>query len=236
VVPFAEGKAVYDLWDAGYGWEYPAEEGDSVAQVKEKVQGMIAEGGENLPSCKYFTAGDVFASEEGKAVLGEVAPGQGTLFCHTFWVNGGVPEVTYARYVNGVPTGEWVRVYPERVERSGFWLTREELEILPDIGSAVATLDVSKLAPPHVSLLEGDRLQGYNVQGFYRRAEGEFYGILRVIWTYERPGKRFLQDDCYFLYDCHGNARTVEREELQEIIGDDGLICPFSYDPIIVCF
>lgn len=235
VVPFAEGKAVYDLWDAGYGWGYPAEEGDSVAQVKEKVQGMIAEGGENLPSCKYFTAEEVFASEEGKAVLGEVAPGQGTLFCHTFWVNRGVPEVTYARYVNGVPTGEWVRVYPERVERSGVWLTREELETLPDIGSAVATLDVSKLAPPHVSLLEGDRLQGYNVQGFYRRAGGEFYGILRVIWTYERPGKGFLQDDCYFLYDCHGNARTVEREELREIIGDDGLICPFSYDPIIVC-
>ena len=235
VVPFAEGKAVYDLWDAGYGWEYPAEEGDSVAQVKEKVQGMIAEGGENLPSCKYFTAEDIFASEEGKAVLGEVAPGQGTLFFHTFWANRGVPEVTYARYVNGVPTGEWVRVYPERVERSGFWLTREELETLPDIGSAVATLDVSKLATPHVSLLEGDRLQGYNVQGFYRRAEGEFYGILRVIWTYERPGKGFLQDDCYFLYDCHGNARTVGREDLRELLGDDILIGRFSYEPFMVC-
>lgn len=234
IIPFVERRATYDLWDM-IPHPCPAKIGDSVEQVKKKVRDMIAEEDGYLPPCRYVTAEDVFVTEEGKEIRRLVASQNGNVFAHRLLFGGDEPVVQYHRLVNGVPTEEWIAVTPGKVTRSQIQFTREELEALPDIGTAVATLDVSKLAPPHVSLLEGDRLQGYNVQGFYRVADGEIYGILRVIWVYRRKAEGYLQDDCYFLYDCHGNARTVEREELRELLGDDILIGRFSYEPFMVC-
>ena len=103
----------------------------------------------------------------------------------------------------------------------------------------MASLNLSELQPPHTDLSEYMTFKYLRGQGFYRKVEGEVYGIVRLQWHYScfRQWEDniyydgYVMDDCYYLYDSEGNGRIMEREELREVIGDDrSIIFRFPYN------
>ena len=221
----------------------------TIDQVKAKIKNIATSlkwGGRD-----YISAEDVFVSDEAKQVQVYLQPNENNTFVHSLNRSGDSIYVTYTRLVNGFVTNEEFTVFNNReIQKGDNWVryeafTTEDLTRVPDIGEAMANLNLSELQPPHTELNEDMELFFTRAHGFYRKANEKVYGIIRIHWHYCCPieegqkgyyesyyeGRGYVEDDCYYLYDSEGNGSIVEREELRAIIGNDAwVLLRFEYN------
>ena len=153
-------------------------------------------------------------------------------------------NTVFYEYTEARPTEEnilinWNDDAPGGVERYGEPYTAADIANAPDLGEAMANIDLSALTPRHIENLETVVLKYAVANGIYRKVDGKVYGIIRVLWYYKAPApnKGFIMDDTYFLYGEDGTGREVTRDELREVIGDDAFIMSFPYgDGIYVIY
>ena len=225
--------------------KFPAKNNNTVEEVKANIEVRIAEVMENnadryfavKPYYDHYTAADVFASDEAKQVWEYLRPSKTNVFVQermTF--NDDRVIARYVRIINGFLTDERIVINGYtgengNVSKQGATYTPEDIAKAPDIGSAIANLKLSELKPSHMEIVDGMEQMSVMAQGFYRKIDGEIYGIVRIIWCYSHPEIPFLHtmDDCYYLYDEDGNGRIIERDELKELLGNDNLIARFNY-------
>ena len=254
VVAFNNGIVDESFWDGvthshGSGtikqmldWDlYPIWRGDTVEQAKENIRQFALENDEFYPwHCNYVTVDDIFISEEGKEIQSYVAPSSSSVFLQGIYIREDRVIADYTRVINGFLTDEKIVVNGYNgengnVQRYGEIYTEEDLAKIPDIGSALEKLDLSKLAPPHIKITD-EMVLGYaNATGIYRKIDGKIYGVIRVMWYYSYPDltNACQMDDLYYLYDSDTNGSIVERDELKAVIGDDSFIEDFPYDSMI---
>ena len=263
VIAFNEGRVDESFFEkvqyltdkvGGTGWfnhylddpdpyHYPASRDSTVADVKANVQ-ALAKHFEYAIDFDYVTADDIFVSEEAKQIRAYLEPSENNAFAYTIYVREDRIIAEYTRVINGFLTNEQIVINGYNGENGNVWrdgesFTPEDLAKTPDIGEAMASLNLSELQPPHTDLSEYMTFKYLRGQGFYRKVEGEVYGIVRLQWHYScfRQWEDniyydgYVMDDCYYLYDSEGNGRIMEREELREVIGDDrSIIFRFPYN------
>ena len=222
--------------------EYPA----TRSSTAEEVKANILEQAKGVQAVGYITADDVFVTEEAKALREYLKPAGNSMFSCSV---SSMPEkdracAWYTRYINGFPTEEnilinWNDDAPGGVERYGEPYTADDIANAPDLGEAMANIDLSALTPRHIENPVAEDFKYAAANGIYRKVDGKVYGIIRVLWYYKAPApnKGFIMDDTYFLYGEDGTGREVTRDELREVIGDDAFIMSFPYgDGIYVIY
>ncbi|MBQ7398702.1 MAG: hypothetical protein IJW09_07770 [Clostridia bacterium] len=255
VIAFNDGVVDASFWDsANYlnakyhntGWvdnflsdpdryHYPVGYDSTIAEAKERILARVASS-EYANDCHSVTAEDIFVSDEQKELKAYLQPSENNTFSSHITVGSeGRVIATYTRLINGFSTNEKLVLNSFQGEngnviRYGESFSPDDLAKVPDIGEAMAGLNLPELQPPHTELKEGMEFKYSRAQGFYRKVDGKVYGIIRIQWRYyvdaKREGDKFyfsgyIMDDCYYLYDSEGNGSIVEREELREIIGND---------------
>ena len=169
-----------------------------------------------------------------------VAPSSSSVFMQTLYLRDDRIIAEYTRIINGFLTDEEIIVNGYTGENGnvsiyGNQYTADDLKKIPNIGEALANMNLSELKPTHIEIADGMNFTYSYATGVYRKVDGKVYGIVRVMWYYSYPDLRnvYQKDDMYYLYDSNGNGSIVERDELKAIIGDDNFIQSFSYDSII---
>ncbi len=224
-------------------YHYPAGHDSTVAEVKANVLELV-ERFEYADDCDYVTADDIFVSEEAKQIRAYLEPSDSNAFAYTITVREDRVIARYTRVINGFLTNEQIVLNSYEgengnIKRYGESFSPDDLAKIPDIGAAIASLNLSELQPPHIELLEYMTFKYLRAQGFYRKVDGKVYGIVRLQWHYScfRQWEDkfyydgYVMDDSYYLYDAEGNGSIMEREELREVIGDDrSIIFSFPYN------
>jgi len=249
-IAFNNGKVDVNFWDASaydklkYNLSnpenYPVSVDTTLKQAKANVITLSKskQWADNANRSDYVTADDVFAAGESKGIREYVAPSETNFFMHSIDADKNWVFANYTRVINGFVTEEVILLNREQngtVERRGEAYTEKDLQKLPDIGTALYDLKLPDIAPPHIEITNEMYISYRHAQGFYQKANGKTYGIIRIIWEYSYHGidNCYISDDCYYLYDEDGNGRVVERDELKEIIGENNrIIASFEYEPI----
>ena len=232
-----------DKTDPYYSY-YPASRNSTIAEVKSNILELTKDEGNRHVSLRrydYITAEDVFISDEAKEIMAYLEPSESNVF--VYYLDLGVDRVVadYTRIVNGFITDERITINGYsgengNVSRRGEIYTEEDLAKLPNIGNALANMELFELVPPHIEITEEMLLVHANASGIYRKVDGKVYGIIRVMWCYKHPNKiagsepGYQCDDMYYLYDESGNGAIVERDELKAVIGQDSFIQRFRYE------
>lgn len=215
-------------------FEFPFRRGSTVSQVRRNILNMEKADPQwyknNL--CDYISVESIFDSENARLARTKVMPDQHNSFLQKLTISSGVVTVEYTRLINGFPTEERIVVtkytdYPATVSQYKIY-DPEDLLSVPDLGVGMSELDLSGIEPPHVTFPKNLNFQYCQATGYYRKVNGQIYGIIRIVWAYGNGGGLY-RDDCYYLYDSIGKGRIVERDELREIIGGDRLILDFEY-------
>lgn len=266
VIAFNDGVVDASFWDrANYlntkygttGWvnrflsdpdryNYPAGYGSTIAEAKERILAEISSK-QYANDCHYVTAEDIFVSDEQKELRAYLEPGENDTFSYYIRIREDRVIATYTRLINGFATNEKITLNSYEGEngnviRYGESFSPEDLAQIPNIGEAMASLNLPELQPPHIELKEGMEFRYSRAQGFYRKVDGKVYGIIRIIWYYRTQSIRgedniyfggYVMDDCYYLYDSEGNGSIVERDELRQVIGDDySILRKFEYNTV----
>ena len=215
-----------------------------IGNVKNNIIKLAADGDNWRVSTyryNYVTADDVFVSDEAKAIKAYLEPGEGSVFVYYLSPREDRVVAEYTRIINGFLTDETIVINGYdgeigNVSRNSACYTEENLSKVPDIGKAIESFDLSKIAPPHIEVTAEMELAYSNAKGIYRNIDGKVYGIIRVMWYYRSSEDidGLFPDDMYYLYDENGNVSILEREELKEIIGDDSFIQRFPYGSTMV--
>lgn len=253
VIAFRNGTVDTSFWDKtthylSHGYnpssKYPAKNSSTVEEVKANIESLVTKflkdgtdhGYNKKPFFDYRTPENVFLSDESRQIQEYIKPSESNVFVQQrLAVNTNTTIVTYVRTINGFLTEEKIIVngYVGNeivdVQKFGEAYTPEDIASAPDIGSAIEKLDLSELKPPHLEIVDGMELKCSFAQGFYRKANGKVYGIIRIFWYYTEHCGDYIMDDCYFLYDQDGNGSMVEREDLKALFGDDPVIARFDY-------
>ena len=268
VIAFNDGKVDASFWDsANYlnakyhntGWvnnflsdpdryHYPVGYDSTIAEAKERILARVASS-EYANDCHYVTAEDIFVSDEQKELKAYLQPSENNTFSSHITVGSeGRVIATYTRLINGFSTNEKIVLNSfegenGNIKRYGESFSPDDLAKAPDIGEAMAGLNLPELQPPHTELKDGMELKYSRAQGFYRKVDGKVYGIIRIQWRYYVDAKReddkfyfsgYVMDDCYYLYDTEGYVSILEREELREIIGNDySVLLRFEYNSML---
>ena len=187
--------------------------------------------------CDYITVDDIFVSDEGKQIKNYLEPSELSVFMQEIYPREDRVVATYTRVINGFVTEEMVTIngYTGEngtVSQSDIRYNETDLAQIPNIGEALASMDLSELKPSHIEIVDGMNFKYSSAMGVYRKVEDKVYGIVRIIWYYTYPeiSNGYIMDDCYYLYDQAGNGSIVERDELKELIGNDYIIARFTYD------
>lgn len=228
---------------------YPASRDSTIDEVKANIIQCLEMGLGYRSGVDYVTAEDLFVSDEAKRFQAYLKPSESNLFAHILYPAQDPPTAYYRRIVNGFPTNESYYFDGSTFnEENNAWnrfasFTAEDLAQIPDIGEAMANLDLSKLKPPHTKITRDMEFNYSKAEGFYRKVDDKIYGIIRIRWLYSSPidedqmsyyeGRGYVADDCYYLYDSEGNGSIVEREELRAIIGNDySVLLRFEYNTV----
>ncbi|MBO7375804.1 MAG: hypothetical protein J6V01_01770 [Clostridia bacterium] len=240
VIAFREGRIAEDFWQrkGPVSWDMnillddperrhiPAGHGTTPDEAAENILRLYSDGDSEYVFrgiTDYVTAEDIFTTDEAKKIKERFEPGSGFCYSHTLYIYSSQrPAVTYARVINGIPTEERIILGGERgdVVFYGSQYSDEDLSSLPDIGSVITSLDLTSLTPPHIdpSLTGGQRFIRAN--GFYRKSADGVIPVIRIVWKFYREDC-YYADDLYYVFDATGKARTVDRDELRGLIGDD---------------
>ena len=238
------GKGVFDsMLDSPSPDYYPASGNTSIVKVKSNILDL-AKDEDNWHVSEnrydYVTSEDVFISDEARAVQAYVEPTETNVFVHYLTLREDRVIADYTRIINGFYTDETICINGYtgengNVRRTGEIYTEEFLAQIPNIGDALAKINLSELDPPHIEISDGMIFSHSNAKGVYRNAGGKVYGVIRVMWYYKYPDieNAYMKDDMYYLYSENGVGKMVERDELRDVIGDDLFIQKFSYDTAI---
>lgn len=130
---------------------------------------------------------------------------------------------SYRRYANGYPTNETVFIAPDRANYSKYQFTDKDLNNLPDLASALQTIntayDAGQITPPHLKGWENMRSVSYVVFGWYAKTDNGVYGVIRVSWKYADDTKKY-QDDWYH-YDDQYYLVETDSSDCQPITHSD---------------
>ena len=135
----------------------------------------------------------------------------------------------YTRIINGFLTDEVIVLNSpnsdyDDIYYQGATYSKEDLANMPDLGEALANMDLSQMQPPNIEIEEDMQFVSSIAMGIYRKAGDQVYGVVRVRWHYERirPGRlnEWIRDECYYLYDQEGNGTIVETAYLEEFLDD----------------
>ena len=232
-----------DKTDPYYSY-YPASRNSTIAEVKSNILALAKDENNQHVSPEiynYVTVDDVFISDEAKEIMAYLEPSESNVF--VYYLDLGVDRVVadYTRIVNGFIAGERITINGYsgengNVKRRGEIYNEDDFAKLPNIGNALANMELFELVPPHIEITEEMLLVHANASGVYRKVDGKVYGIIRVMWCYKHPNKiagsepGYQCDDMYYLYDESGNGVIVERDELKAVIGQDSFIQSFRYE------
>lgn len=253
VIAFRDGAVDESLWDRANRFEsrgsiayaldnpesyrYPAGHGSTPDEVKENILTLAKDLEDDRPY-DYVTADELFVAEDSRQLRAYLEPSESNVFMQSIFLNGGRVIGEYTRVVNGFTTDESYLIngltgpYGNIISNNVSY-DSEDLSHMPDIGAALAQMDLSELKPSHITLSEDNEFRGCHAVGFYRKAGDKVYGILRIAWCYSSAGGLFSYDDCYYLYEPDGNGKVVERDELRTVIGNDPMILRFDYNSYI---
>lgn len=229
---------------------YPATRHSTLNEVKANVAALLQNGDNWHISnviCDYVTAEDVFVSDEAIALKDYVAPSDNDVFMQEISLREDRVIAIYTRMINGFETEEKICINGYtgeigNVSKSGVEYTEEDLLRVPDIGEAMAGIDLAKIHPPHIKVEEGMTFSHAIASGVYRKGvpdsnqeEQGIYGIIRIIWFYEFSDieNAYQRDDMYYIYHSDGVGYVIEREGLEKYIGDDPFILSFPYDSAV---
>ncbi len=238
------GKDVFEkMLDSPNSYDYPASKNSTVSSVKSNII-KLANDEENYHISSdifdFVTSDDVFVSDEAKAVKNYVQPSETDVFMQKITLREDRVIADYTRIINGFITDENICINGYtgdvgNVSERGEGYTRDDLCKVPDIAETLDNMKLSELAAPHIDITSDMHFSHSNATGVYRKVNGKVYGIIRIMWYYGIDGieNAYQKDDMYVLYDENGNGKTVGREELKSVIGDDYFIQKFSYDAIV---
>ncbi len=251
VIAFNGGKVDTDFWDkANYYFEryywgsnfdymldggmevgYPASRTSTVEEVKANIRALAEsdDGWRSHIPYDYVTAEEILASDDAKAIRERVSPGPSNAFYHWISMDGQRKIINYTRLINGFLTDEQICVNgyggeDGEVIRYGTAYTPEDLAKIPNIGEAIAGMDLSSLQPVHMEPVEDIMLKYADAAGKYYKADGKVYGVIRVRMYFEhvyQGEKGWFWDTYYYLYDQNGDGTMMESEALQELLGED---------------
>lgn len=210
---------------------YPASRTSTVEEVKANILALAESGegyGSHLPY-EYVTVEEILTSDDAKAIREYVSPGPSNAFYHWISMDGQRKIINYTRLINGFLTDEQICVNgyggeDGEVIRYGQTYTLEDLAKIPNIGEAIAGMDLSSLQPVHMEPADDMKLKYADAAGKYYKADGKVYGVIRVRMYFEhvyQGEKGWFWDTYYYLYDQNGNGTMMEPEALQELLGED---------------
>ncbi len=184
-------------------------------------------------SLDYVTTDDIFITEEQKQLMAYLEPSESSVFSQRISRHPDRVIASYTRLVNGFVTDEeitfngyYAGLYGYDAENgnvhySGSSYSKEDLANMPDLGEILANMDLSQMQPPNIEIEEDMQLVASIAMGIYRKAGDQIYGVVRVMWRYNRvrPDKttQRVRDECYYLYDQEGNGSLVNMTQLEKI-------------------
>lgn len=231
LLAFTDGKLDVTLWTTVWGRKYssfskylsdessfPIKSWHNTAQAKRAIRSFYDLHDHGEIHHTVASKSD-FESEQAKAALAYIQPFKNGVF---------YLGLTYGmRIINGYPTTEVMRIYPDRVEYKGEAFTQQDLMNLPDINKIFEQNDFSSIAPPHTPYYKLLKQTAYGTDAWYTKVNGKVYGIVKVYWNFCLPSKSshkpspFYYDDIYIIAYPDGRYHTIGREKLRELIGSD---------------
>jgi len=238
------GKRLFEqLLDSPRSEFYPAARNTTIGEVKSNIVELAADKENWRVSTNiynYVTADDVFISDEAKEIRTYLEPSETDAFVCYLTLSEERVIAEYTRIINGFRTDEVILINGDdgekgNVSKSGVIYTEEDLSQIPDIGEAIAAINLSELEAPHIEISNEMKLAYSNAFGIYRNIDGNVYGIIRVMWYFNSPYNKnaYLVDYMYYLYDEDGNGSIIERDALKELIGEDVFIQSFPYGSMV---
>jgi hypothetical protein len=245
LTPYNTGyyKKMY-LIDDPERYNFPADRNSTVYEVKKNIQALVIKWNEETadrvyaikPFYDYYTAEDIFISNEGKKAQGYIND-EANCFTQSITINDDRILARFTRIINGFTTDERISVNDYSGENGnvlhvGGIYSAEDISNAPDIGSVIEKLNLAEIEPPHVDEANKFNYKGSVAKGFYRKINGKTYGIVRILWYYkDLPLSDNMYatvvDHLYYLYDSEGNVSIIERDELREMIGNDAIVDGF---------
>ncbi|MBQ4641617.1 MAG: hypothetical protein IJB47_03280 [Oscillospiraceae bacterium] len=210
-------------------YSYPVGYDTTLEEAKANIRALIQERGIKNSDCRFLTTDDIFITDEQKQLMAYLEPSESNVFMQDIYRYQDQVEATYTRVVNGFLTDEVIILNGPRdihgdIYYHGATYSKEDLANMPDLGEALANMDLSQLQPPNIEIEEDMQFVSSIATGIYRKVDDQAYGVVRVRWHYERirPGRlnEWVRDECYYLYDQEGNGTMVERAYLQELFDD----------------
>jgi hypothetical protein len=222
----------YHFATAGWGsGDFPAWEGctvqDTVQTIKEAHNYYHSESPSRHPIKNVESINEILVTEEQKKILEYVKSPDNGLFMQE-QNSAYYSRVYYIRNIGGFLTNERVIMKSDgRIQRYGEQFSKEDIARIQDLGSFVNSLDIASLVPPPTDNYEQMELYGRHLTGKYVKHEGKVYGVVRILWELlqqEGQDQYMYYDDLYYLILPDGSIRRMERDELLEYIGEDGIL------------
>ena len=174
-----------------------------------------------------------FQTEEAQQLMAYLKPFENGVF---------VPQYGYGRshyrvhrYINGCHTNEWYAIdcENEEVTSSEYRFEDGDFENLPNLSGYIESLDLTKIAPPHMDP-SGKELLYNHAAGWYEKTEEGVYSIVKIAWRYCDQNDSFVQyyDEMFILLDEDGD-HLIAREDLIARIGENGNISSQEYGAAI---
>lgn len=215
--------------------DFPAVRDSTLDEVKVNVQNMAEDKhamGDMLHSGDFVTADNVFLTVQARAVQAYVQPDANNTFMHHISVREDRVIATYTRLINGFATDEiiWLNGYDGEngnVKKSGVVYTAEDITKAPDIGQAIARIELSRLKPPHTVVTKDMREDYVYAVGSYYKVLGKVYGTVHVMWrySYTNVAHAYRYDDLYYMYHESGVGHKVSKLRLRMM----GIDIPMQY-------
>ena len=133
-------------------------------------------------------------------------------------------QLSVVRYINGFATNESVDVYQDSHTYSIARFEKKDLQLLPDLSSAIAAVSEAynngDIVPPHIQNLDKlkDKHMFYGIFGWYAKTNDGVIGIVRVTWCYQSRNNE--RDDAYYIVEYGADKCVpIERDDLVKKFG-----------------
>ena len=134
-------------------------------------------------------------------------------------------QLRFRRYVGGYATNERGIIYADSVSYSQTRFTKEDLNRLPDLTSAleyiITEFEKGSVVPPHISNYSEMENTVYGIFGWYAKTANGVAGIVRVEWCYMADNYDLFFDDAYYIIEYGSDeCKPIDRDALLERLGE----------------
>ncbi|MBE6609871.1 MAG: hypothetical protein E7634_04310 [Ruminococcaceae bacterium] len=230
-----------------YKDNYPVSEGTALQEAKDNIHAALKDKYKITASNYSYITESIFnATEESRALLQYVSEGKTNCFIQDISSLGTQIKISLTRYINGVETDEIHIITNDNgkieVKSGKTNYTQEDLASCPDIGTIVQNLNLSRLVPPNIPLVERLKydFSSCTANAWYKKVDSEVYGIIQITWCYyyttEQNSRYQIFDGCYYLYDSKGNSKIISRDDLKQLLGTDRGMFGLKYNTSYMIF